>query len=130
MFLEFEFLLDVLEVWCFFANKLEGNRRFISTPTPVPRFLLASRQSCHACSNAWCYGVRERDSEVINISLLSQRKYYNGFLFSQKQPFEMKRETSSGNERFSSKRNGEKLAALSLFSWVSLPKIYSPKFLQ
>lgn len=63
MFLEFEFLLDVLEVWCFFANKLEGNRSFISTPTPVPRFLLASRQSGHACSNAWCYGERERERQ-------------------------------------------------------------------
>lgn len=33
-------------------------------PTPATRFLLASRQNCHACSYVWCYGfARERERQ-------------------------------------------------------------------
>ena len=129
MFLEFKFLL------VFFANKcIDYRRKSMFRFHPLPQspafYWPADKAVTHAQMRDVMVWKRERDSEVINISLLSQRKYYNGFLFSQKQPFEMKRETSSGNERYSSKRNGKKMAALSLFSWASLPKIYSTKFLQ
>ena len=47
--------------------------------------------------------ARDGDSEVINISLQSERKWHNGFLFSEKQPFEMKEESPSGKELYRSK---------------------------
>lgn len=75
---------------------------------PILR-LPASSQTCHACSYAWCYELSKREEWSHHFLTEKRRKWYNGFLFSQKQWSEMKKESPSEKTRDCSKGKWRKI---------------------
>lgn len=100
--------------------------------TPAPRFLLASRQNCHACSYVWCYGFA-RERETVKSSTFLWRVDENDTMvscFRRNNHLKWRKRIPQEKNATIQRENDENLAVLSLFSWAFLSKTYPTTFLQ